>query len=388
MKGARNIEARLEKLITAIHAAAPMVNIEFAGAGAQALAWLHAVGGSSRTILEATDRYAASSIIDAVGFVPDQFSSPRVARALAMHAFMRACSLTSAQTPVAGIGCTAAIATERLKRGAHRCFLAVCDARGIMSYALTLSKGRRTRQQEEQVVSLLILKAVAEVCGVEGVPAPELFKSEELEMDFEVIDWPDRLLAGEIGWLAIFPDGRLTPGKTWPRIALLSGSFNPLHRGHQVMAQVAADILQQDVFFELPLINADKAAIDKADVKRRTAQFTDVATVILSCAPLFSQKAQLFPHSVFIAGIDTVERLLQPRFYDGSPPKMIASLELIRQAGCRFLVAGRVLRYNRFLTLDNLDLPAGYEDLFEQIPEDCFRVDISSTAIRAAHQES
>jgi hypothetical protein len=45
------------EFLTAIHATPHMMTMNFAGAGAQALAWLHSVGGSSRTILEATDRY-------------------------------------------------------------------------------------------------------------------------------------------------------------------------------------------------------------------------------------------------------------------------------------------------------------------------------------------
>ena len=60
---------------------------------------------------------------------------------------------------------------------------------------------------------------------------------------------------------------------------------------------------------------------------------------------------------------------------------MGASFETIHQAGCRFLVAGRRVD-DRFLTLADADLPEEYRHLFEQIPEDDFRVDISSTAIR------
>jgi hypothetical protein len=103
--------------------------------------------------------------------------------------------------------------------------------------------------------------------------------------------------------------------------------------------------------------------------------------VLLTCAPLFSQKAQLFPHSVFVLGIDTVERLIQPRFYHNDPAEMLASFKTIRVAGCRFLVAGR-LSDDRFLTLEGLELPVGYRELFEEIPKEVFRVDISSTEIR------
>ncbi|MBN1992719.1 MAG: hypothetical protein JW953_08425 [Anaerolineae bacterium] len=373
----------LKQVITAIHAAPQMVVIDFAGAGVQALAWLHSVGGSSRTVLEATDRYAAASLTESIGFEPDQFSSPQVARAMAAQAYIRACHLAAPGTPVAGIGCTAAIATDRPKRGDHRCCLAVCDAQGVASYTLTLAKGHRTRAEEENLVSFLLLKAVADGCGVKGLALPELLASEKLIEHFEPVDWLVWLLAGDIEWVAIAPDGSMRPGKTWPHIAFLSGAFNPLHDGHRQLAQTAAQKLGQDVYFELPLVNADKAPLELEEAHRRAAQFCEVGTVILTRAPLFSQKAKLFPKSVFVLGIDTVERLWQPRFYHDNPMEMYAAFKAVQEAQCRFLVAGRAQEDgHHFLTLNDIEIPAGYQDLFEQIPESNFRVDISSTTIR------
>lgn len=371
----------LEKHIKAIHDTAPQVVIEFAGAGVQALAWLHGIGGSSRTILEATDRYAAPSLIGAIGFEPEKFVSPQVARALATQAFIRAGRLAESGTPIAGIGCTATIATDRLKRGEHNCCIAICDSQGVTMYTLRLAKGRRTRLEEENLVSLLILRAVARVCQVNGLPAPQLFKTEQLIESTEAAGLIDRLLAGEFNWVAVSPDGRLTPGQIWPNLAFLSGSFNPLHEGHRQMVEVASEILQRQVYFELPLINADKAPLDVAETRRRIAQFAGYAPVILSRAPLFSQKAEFFPHCVFVIGADTAERLVQLRFYNHSRADMHAAFHHLRAAGCRFLVAGRV-KDGRFFSLHDIEIPERYRTLFEPIPEEQFRIDISSTEIR------
>jgi len=376
----------LQDSIKAIHAAPQQVVLEFAGAGAQALAWLHGLGGSSRTILEATDRYAATSLIDLIGFEPEQFVSPEVARAMATQAYIRACELAGSGTPLAGIGCTATIATERPKRGEHNCCVAICEAQGVTIYTLTLAKGRRTRREEEALVSLLILKAVARVCHVADLPDLDLYEGEQLGEHFDPASLIERLLNEEFNWIAVSPDGQMTPGQVWPNIALLSGAFNPLHQAHQQLAQVATEILEQQVYFELPLINADKAPLDIQEAQQRLAQFAGWATVILTRAPLFSQKAQFFPHSVFVLGIDTVERLAQRRFYNNDPAEMRASFETIRQAGCRFLAAGR-LSDDRFLTLSDVDLPAGYHELFQEIPQEKFRMDISSTAIRENDQD-
>ncbi len=374
-------QQQLDRVITAIHATPHQVVINFAGAGSLALTWLHSVGGSSRTILEATDRYAAKSLIEAIGFAPERFTSPQVAQALACKAFQRACHLADRQTPVAGIGCTATIATDRLKRGEHRCGVAICDAEGVTSYCLTLTKGRRTRRQEEELVSLLLLRAVARVCGVTAVPELALIEQEELTEHYTPLDLLARLIGGELDWVFVAPDGRMTTGQNWPNLVLLSGAFNPLHAGHRQLAELAAKELQREVFFELPLVNADKGVIEIDEARRRLAQFSGWGPVILTRAPLFSQKAQFFPNSIFALGVDTVQRLVEPRFYHDNPAEMLASFEAVRAAGCRFLVAGRLVA-GRFVTLDEVDLPEGYRSIFEQIPEEAFRVDMSSTTIR------
>jgi len=370
----------LPTLVQAIHAAPLQVVINFSGAGAQALAWLHSIGGSSRTILEATDCYAAASTIDMIGFEPAQFASAETARALAAQAYIRACTLAGPDAPVAGVGCTAAIATDRRKRGAHRACVAVCAEPGVSTLELTLAKGARSRQAEENLVSTLILAAIAKACGLPAPPLP-LLAEEHLARQTTQSGLIDRLLSGDFNLLVAQPAGRIVPIKQLPGVALFSGSFNPLHHGHRQLAQVVWQRLGEPVYFELPLLNADKAPIAAAEARRRVAQFANFAPVLLTRAPLFDQKAQLFPHSIFVIGVDTASRLIEPRFYQNSHSQMLNSLAKIRRAGCRFLVAGRA-QGDRFVTLRHLSLPDGFRELFEEIPETEFRVDVSSTQIR------
>lgn len=375
------IPAELERTITAIHATPGQVVLEFAGAGAQALAWLHGVGGSSRTILEASDRYASTALTQALGFTPEQFASPQVARALANRAFIRAGELATPGIPVAGIGCSAAIATDRSKRGDHRCCLAVCHAQGLIAYTLTLSKGARSRLEEETLVSTLLVQAVAAACGLSSALPLPLAEGEQVAEQREEIGLLERLLAGEFNLIIAWPAGRLTAHTQLPGIILFSGAFNPLHQGHRELARTIEARLKRPVYFELPLVNAEKSPIAVNEAQRRLAQFAGYAPLILTTAPLFNQKARLFPHSIFALGIDTVIRLVQPRFYQHDPAKMVESLQEIRVAGCRFLVAGRQ-QGDTFLTLPDVSLPNGYQELFEQIPAADFRVDISSSGLR------
>ena len=102
---------------------------------------------------------------------------------------------------------------------------------------------------------------------------------------------------------------------------------------------------------------------------------------MLTNAPTFADKARLFPGSTFVVGFDTAERILHMRFYGGCADLMRASLETVREASCCFLVAGRLLG-KRFGTLRDLALPREFDDLFRELPEEDFRSDISSTALR------
>jgi hypothetical protein len=372
----------IASFITALHNTPHQTVISFAGAGSQALAWLHSVGGSSRTVLEATNHYAARSLSGLVGETPSQFTSPEVAGMMATQAYLRACELAAPDTPKIGIGCTAAIATDYIKRGEHRVCVAAHTATEILTYNLTMRKGQRSRQEEEHLVSLLLLSSLAVTSGVKPPYLP-LLVEEQLNTGRQNTNLISRLLAGEYEILKVLPGDYYIPVRRLPGQVVLSGSFNPLHRGHLMLAQVVRERRGRPVIFELPLINADKAPVNVADASVRTAQFNGRAVeIILTRAPLFNQKARLFPHSLFVIGVDTAVRLMQPRFYQGGTAGMHAALDEIRTAGCRFLVAGR-LQGSRFVTLANLDLPDGYRELFEAIPGEVFRQDISSTELRA-----
>ena len=374
------MSSRLEAILTAIHATPHRMTMSFAGAGSQALTWLHSVGGSSRTVLEATDRYTPLSLIEGTGFTPKRFTSLRVARALAASALERARYLDD-RFPLFGLGCTATIATDRTKRGDHRCAVAVKDALGMVSYSLTLNKGLRERAGEEELVSLILLKAVAEACGLLHFPELPLAPEETLEDHFQPVSELQSLLEDKVSWVLLHPDGRTEAGRRLPDTAILSGSFNPLHDGHRTLAEVATTQLGKEVTFELPLVNADKAPIDLREARRRALQFSGTAPLLLTRTPLFSDKATVFPNSVFVLGADTAARLVDSRFYGNDTNKMSRALDELRGQGTRFLVAGRS-RQGVFKTLDDLAIPETHRDLFEAVPETAFSMNISSTELR------
>ncbi|UCH27791.1 MAG: hypothetical protein JSV66_09175 [Trueperaceae bacterium] len=371
----------ISELVTAIHGTPQLMVMNFAGAGVQALAWLHSVGGSSRTVLEATDRYTAPSLIEATGFEPKRFTSLRVAGALAEHAYARAGMLAEEEKVVFGLGCSATIATDRQKRGEHRCVVAVRDGFGVTGYELIMTKGARDRRGEEELVSLVILKAIADACGVLDDPDLPLLEREELIQTLKPLGIVKRFLDGERPWLLVRPDGQCLNEVVPENVALFSGAFHPLHQGHRRLAEVAATRLGREVFFELPLLNADKTPIGILEARRRAAQFVGVAPLLFTRSPLFIEKARLFPGCVFVVGADTAARVVDPRFYGDSRVEMTRALESLRELGVSFLVAGRQ-QGGRYVSLDDIGVPEAFKDLFEALSEEDFRLDVSSTEIR------
>ena len=370
----------LERVIEQLHQTSHMLVYEFAGAGVQALAWLHAVAGSSATILEANDRYAQKSFIDVIGHKPDKFVSLEASEALAKQALKRAQYLKRDGTAALGVSCTASIATNRPKRGEHQCFISVADELAVTSYALTFDKGIRTREEEETKVSTLVLKVISEVCNLIP-PQLDLTVKDVLEKHHNSGDALTSLEHQDVQWLRFNNRGEVNTGQKLSDQLLLSGSFNPVHDGHLQLVQLVAKRREKDVCFELPLVNAAKATIDFEEAVQRARQFVGKGDIILSLSPLFYEKAILFPNSRFIVGADTAVRLVQKRFYNDSETEMLASFAAVRSAGCSFIVAGRLID-DEFVTLDEITLPEAIKDLFEVLPEEVFRVDLSSTEIR------
>lgn len=80
----------------------------------------------------------------------------QAAEGLARDAYARAIALCVAgsdkgphvlpEKNVIGVGCTAAVATSRPKRGSHRCFVCTKTNDGVTHYRLDLAKGQRDRR--------------------------------------------------------------------------------------------------------------------------------------------------------------------------------------------------------------------------------------------------
>jgi len=337
------------------------------GGGVTLLAELLSEPGASRTVLEASVPYAEAALTEQLGGQPDQACSEDTARALAMAAFQRACILNAEQQDhekqhLIGFGCTAALATNRKKRGAHRAYLAVqtltTTATAIVEFDKGLD-GMGDRKSEEDQVTDLAWRLLDETLHVRlGAPALAPSSQATLKQATAKTAW-SQLLAHEISSTSNQQDAARPS-------ALLSG-------------------LDTDVAFEICIDNVDKPALGYVDLHERNSQFEE-SVLWLTNLPTFIQKAREFPNCTFIVGIDTLVRIGMPRYYE-NVAAMNASFAEYTSLGTRFLVFGRNDSHG-FQTLATSEVPDALAALCTNVTEDDFRVDLSSTELRNEEHQS
>jgi hypothetical protein len=165
-------------------------------------------------------------------------------------------------------------------------------------------------------------------------------------------------------------------------VAILSGSFNPLHHGHRQLQQVAAEELESQVIFELSVTIADKQTLSESDLQTRLGQFDGHDVAVTQCT-LFAEKAKLFPGCCFVVGFDTAARILDARFYQRDRTQLHNALQALTDSGNRFFVGGRLSRdASQFCSVNELTIPAEFRHLFSGVSERRFREDISSSDLR------
>tara|TARA_Y100000991_G_scaffold215277_1_gene205188 strand:+ start:2125 stop:3546 length:1422 start_codon:yes stop_codon:yes gene_type:complete len=428
------------------------------GGGGQALSWILSQPGASNYLLDAKIPYskqASREILSASDSKELSYCSEAVAIKMAKFAYQRALKLYSLEkksltclgtTKIIGVGACASLVSQKEKKGDHRGFVSICCDDNFLTFSLELNKRRkirRTRQEEDKIFSLLILHAIGEKVNYpskinlieEHLEINKNIKfsdklERKIEKHFTLEENLQRLSNGDIKTLLILgkkgaeakiesyqtlEDFNLPPAL---KSLIFPGSFNPKHKGHHLLAQKAQQEYVQkeglphypDIFFELCLSNADKKEdLSLEETKKRIDQILHDSFqndqipkgVLVTRAPLFIEKARLYPSAAFILGVDTLKRLVEPHFYQKSKDDKASMFDIMtilkefHQHKCRLIVGGRVDNESKIFQQAS-DLVEKTTTSFSEketvssllakliipLSESNFRMDISSTEIR------
>ncbi len=158
------------ELVAAIHGTPWLIVLAVAGGGNAAITDLLDVPGASRTLLEVRVPYAHAAMVDLLGGEPPDGAVSRLtAEALAQACFDRARFLAPDHGQLLGVACTAALVSDRPKRGEHRAHVAIAAASGMTHRRVDLVKGALDRRGEDRVVADAIIHSLASASGLQTV---------------------------------------------------------------------------------------------------------------------------------------------------------------------------------------------------------------------------
>ena len=371
---------RVEEILTAGKPLAVAVT----GGGSRGVTWLLNHPGASRVVVEAQVPYLAEAVADYLGRPGPHRVREETARSLASGARDRARRLSRDDGAV-GVGATAALATDRVRKGRDRAFVCTRGPRTYSFASLLFDSGASDRLSQEEVLSSVLVARCAAATGAvdEGAPGPVLPPWVRVEGSEAAVDEAlEALLEGRLE--AVEMDAPGAPARPAPPAGgriLVPGSFHPFHSGHAGLAAAAERRSGRRACFELSVENVDKSPLPYREILKRSRQPRDGRSLLLTREPTFLGKARIFPGCWFAIGYDTAVRLLEPRYYVGDRGGMDGALRELGDLGSRFLVCGRYWE-GRYRGLSDLRVPGELGDLLEEIPEAEFRLDVSSTELR------
>lgn len=329
--------------------------------------------GASSSVVQLNGPYAQEATVKFMEEPTESFASLKTANELSITSLKQCRDLLHKDIQkytLIGVGVTAALATNRWLKGDHRMHFVITTNINRFTFSLNLYKGSppdqetpeklfRTRSQEDELCGKLVIFGIAYICKIIPLTFFDTLIQENFlnimdKYDFhnEVFNNPiQRLLHSKIPEISdlrhevvnsiLVVDGKFFVNPPLKNIVMLPGSFNPMHDGHITALQSACELNHTDGIFEMSVVNVDKPPLSFDDIIARISTFNS-KPVVLTNAPLFTDKDKLFPGVSYVIGVDTVIRLINPKYTNGDSDLMIENILKMTFNNTKFYVLPRL----------------------------------------------
>jgi nicotinamide mononucleotide (NMN) deamidase PncC len=283
-----------------------------AGAGAQQMLWR--IPGCSAYFAGACFPYGTDQLRELIGYEPEKFVSEDVAIEMAMMAYYKA--VRDHSDNAVGVGCTAAVATNRTRKGWYGAYIAICSKDGVYldTYPLAIGVGSADRHMGGYLVD----KAIVDLIKGNSKTA------------VDVTDRALRLLASRPYWHRQFRDTIVSVPNDRP---IFPGAFNPPHYGHLEIAKKTNAVLAIEI--EPP--HKGNLKVHEVLQRLKMLHINGYDVVITKGLTLNVDKSSAFPGRPIVMGADAYIRMFDPK-WGPTPDNIEARLYLNRTS---LMVFGR-----------------------------------------------
>jgi len=155
-------------LIQKIHESKYKITYVSSGGGTNAISSFLKVPGASNTILESYIPYSKKSMDLFLNKKPDHYCSLNTCLSMSANAYKKCMQIEQGFNTkyLIGVAVTASLATTYNKIGDHKFYIAVQTDSYTKSVSCILEKNKRSREEEEELITEYVLTLIAESCGI------------------------------------------------------------------------------------------------------------------------------------------------------------------------------------------------------------------------------
>jgi hypothetical protein len=361
------------------------------GAGAGIQKWLWEVPGSSSFLVGAQFPYATRETDELLTFKPEAgYASDETALDLAMVAYQHAFAVDTPEIEPVGLGLTASVASVRAHRSEHRVHVACMTRHVTLARTFVLPKGAgvdarlHDGAQADRLAMRMIKAALDYQPGV--LPAIQTEWVRECAV-------ADEQAKARFFLRPVFDRGRrkaLAEVNGFGKRPLFPGAFNPVHKGHEEMADLITQSGHGEPVFTVCASAPNKLPVSVQDMLERAKGMRHRSALFTDGDPMYIDKARRFPGRGLVIGADAFARLFEPKWGLDTT----AVLTEMQHLGTTLLVFdrpvdGQILTAKAVLEKAGLSW-CGLDSPLAAIvrPTGGSTPDISSTAVRAGQREA